>query len=356
MFSINSLSNGTHTIFFKVKDDSDVWSEEVSIQITIHSIPTARITSVSNTTASENDPITFNGNGTDEDGVDQFVWTSDLDGGLFKGTVSFFTISNLSVGTHTISLRVVDIHGIPSDLVSVSVVVSESPVDSTPPVITITTPKDKATVSGNVTFSGTASDETKLSKIEFRFLGADEWSQTKTEESWSFSLNTSELEDGEYTMEFRSFDLVQYSDVATVMFTVDNAGGGGGNGEEGSEENILLKEIGPLPLIGYVGLLIVVLILVMAVGKRGGKKKPESFGQNAMSDLMQGTVPPTAATLPVAPHSSLLLSPPLHQLRPNDNSNLSTSNPHRPKPHHRRQWAGPVRNAVPRWMDNMRSA
>ena len=287
-FSTNSLSNGTHTIFLKVMDDKGIWSGEVSAQIIVNGIPTARIDSVSNSTAYAGDPITFHGNGTDDDGLSRFVWTSDLDGELFNGSLSFFTISNLSIGDHTITLRVQDTHGVWSEQVTVGVTILELPDDSTPPTITIATPKNGATVSGNVTFSGTAYDETRLSKIEFRMHGASEWSQTQTKTDWSFTMDTADLEDGEYTMEFRAFDGVQYSDIATVTFTVDNAGGGGPGEEEGDDDSILMKEIGPLPLIGYVGLLVVVLVLVLAIGKRGGKKTQPSSDSDATSGLMPG--------------------------------------------------------------------
>ena len=76
--------------------------------------PTAYIDSISPTDASVGETVTFDGHGTDADGtVVAYRWRSSLDGDL-SAKASFDT-SSLSVGEHTIYLKVQDNTGAWSD-------------------------------------------------------------------------------------------------------------------------------------------------------------------------------------------------------------------------------------------------
>lgn len=79
-----------------------------------NSPPTVTIISPSNiSTFTEGQKITFTGTGTDtEDGVlteDALVWVSDKDGQI--GTGESFSLSNLSINIHIITLTVTDKQG-----------------------------------------------------------------------------------------------------------------------------------------------------------------------------------------------------------------------------------------------------
>jgi hypothetical protein len=111
-FTSSSLSEGTHTITFKVMDDRDTWSFAVSETLKVNpepknQKPVAVIDSISPNPGYEGDSITFTGHGTDEDGmIVSYSWESDIDGKL--SDQSSFSINSLSIGTHEISFKVED--------------------------------------------------------------------------------------------------------------------------------------------------------------------------------------------------------------------------------------------------------
>jgi len=109
-FDDNTLSNGTHTVYLRVKDDLDVWSKEVSTTLTINGLPRAKIDGIHPIKTTPGDTISFYGNGTDDGTVEGYEWRSDIDGRL-SGEPSF-SILNLSLGNHTISFRVKDDSGV----------------------------------------------------------------------------------------------------------------------------------------------------------------------------------------------------------------------------------------------------
>jgi uncharacterized Zn-binding protein involved in type VI secretion len=72
--------------------------------------PVAYIDSISATTVTEGQTVTFTGHGTDEGGtVVAHSWRSDIDGII--GTSATFSTSSLSVGTHYIYFKVQDNRG-----------------------------------------------------------------------------------------------------------------------------------------------------------------------------------------------------------------------------------------------------
>ena len=138
-FSSSSLSVGTHTIKFRVKDDDDKWSEYAERTLTINppespenQKPTATIIKPSpttTTTATSGESIYFHGIGTDSDGtIVEYIWRSSKDG-VFNEN-STFTKSDLSVGTHAIYFKVQDDQGEWSDEDTAILIINTS---SSPP-------------------------------------------------------------------------------------------------------------------------------------------------------------------------------------------------------------------------------
>jgi len=118
-FITSNLSEGTHTIYFKVKDNNEAWSEEVSGTVTIETNkpPIACIDSISPSRTEQPEEVSFKGHGTDPDGsVVGYSWRSSIDGQL--STSSFFSTSGLSVGKHIIYLKVKDNDGLWSEEVT----------------------------------------------------------------------------------------------------------------------------------------------------------------------------------------------------------------------------------------------
>ena len=117
----SNLSLGVHTIYLKVKDNYAAWSDEVQGALTVHRRPTAGITSVSPNPAREGESIRFSGAGTDDGIIARYAWRSSIDGELYNNTGTVFNYAALSTGTHNITLKVQDDHGVWSDAAFVSV-------------------------------------------------------------------------------------------------------------------------------------------------------------------------------------------------------------------------------------------
>jgi len=141
-FSSSSLSVGTHTIKFRVKDNENQWSEYVEKTLTINlpesqenQKPSATIIKpdpTTTTTATSGESIYFHGLGTDSDGtVVEYSWRSSKDDVLSED--STFTKSDLSVGTHTIYFKVKDNQGEWSSEDSSSLVINPSPTPENEP-------------------------------------------------------------------------------------------------------------------------------------------------------------------------------------------------------------------------------
>ncbi len=137
-FSSSSLSVGTHTIKFRVKDDDDQWSDYAQETLIINpqdsqnKKPVAEIVTINPNNADYEESVYFHGLGTDSDGiVVEYKWRSSKDGIL--SSESTFTKSDLSVGTHTIYFKVKDNQGEWSSEDSSSLVINPSPTSENEP-------------------------------------------------------------------------------------------------------------------------------------------------------------------------------------------------------------------------------
>jgi len=115
-FSMSSLSAGVHTIFFKVKDNNGVWSDDATATLQItppqsKQTPTAQIDSISPNPTEQEQVVSFSGHGLDPDGyITEYGWRSSIDGQLSNSQT--FSTSSLSAGTHTIFFKVKDNDGL----------------------------------------------------------------------------------------------------------------------------------------------------------------------------------------------------------------------------------------------------
>lgn len=146
-FSTGSLSIGTHSISFRVKDDDDQWSDAAITSLVINAPseeppgenptnqkPSASILSVNPSSLVFGEELYIHGIGTDTDGfIIAYRWSSNIDGELC--TDSACTITGLSAGTHTLSFKVQDNSNEWSDEATVTLpVISEDTSTNTAPV------------------------------------------------------------------------------------------------------------------------------------------------------------------------------------------------------------------------------
>ena len=152
-FSTINLSSGDHTIFLKVQDDDGAWSTETSMSLHVNALPSAFIDSITPSWSNESEQITFNGSGSDSQGVIMgYQWNSSLDGLL--SILSNFTVSNLSPGEHNISLKVHDDEGAWSSWVSTTLQIN----NVLPKAVIESVSPSPANEGEEVTFNGSASE------------------------------------------------------------------------------------------------------------------------------------------------------------------------------------------------------
>ncbi len=95
-------------------------------------------------------------------------------------------------------------------------------VDNEDPSVEITHPSDGDELEGLVEITGTASDaDGTVDTVEVRIDGGD-WETATGAATWSYEWDTILEDDGEHTIEARSFDGWGYSPLATVTVTTEN--------------------------------------------------------------------------------------------------------------------------------------
>jgi parallel beta-helix repeat protein len=269
--SFSELAQGHQTISLKVRDDDGAWSEEVSQSLLIHTKPLARINSISPSPGNTSDTIHFNGEGIDDGTIEGYVWT--LNGTeLFNGTEPNFDHANFSIGTHTISLKVLDNNGVWSEEVersfSISEVVEPTPIISIS--ITILSHQDGETVNGTILIEGNASvTNGTLTSVRIS-INNGSWESVTGLEEWSFSWNSSTVSNGTIPITIRAMDATGSEETLGIHLFVRN--------ENGEEENVPDEEEGDEALDPVVIISIGLLIIIGIVGrylirKKAGKRK-----------------------------------------------------------------------------------
>ena len=190
----DGLSNGTHTIYFKVQDNHEIWSDEVSDTLTVNGKPLAYIDSISPETAVEGEIISFEGHGTDDGTIGMYVWRTDtLE--LHNDTHPWFTHSTLSVGSHTIYFKVQDDYGVWSDEVDEILIIHERPIASIASIA-----PNPGLVGDSITFTAEGTDDGSIEKYAWRMNETELYNGT----SANFSIST--LQSGIHTVYLKDQD------------------------------------------------------------------------------------------------------------------------------------------------------
>lgn len=140
--------------------------------------------------------------------------------------VNRVAVSGLAAGSHSASVEVACPNAANSPLsYGVALEVEPSGADVEPPVVSITTPAEEATVSGAVLVEGTASDDTAVALVEVR-VDNGVWNPADGTSDWQFMLDTSMISDGAHLFTARATDTAGNSATDAVGVSVDNGGSG----------------------------------------------------------------------------------------------------------------------------------
>ncbi len=201
-FSTAVLSQGQHTITFKVQDNKGTWSQPVNqsliIQAATNIPPAAIIDSITPNPSTVAQSVSFSGHGTDSDGnVVAYNWASSIDANL-SNTASFSTVA-LSQGQHTITFKVQDNKGTWSQPVNESLIIQAA--TNIPPaaIIDSITP-NPSTVAQSVSFSGHGTDS------DGNVVAYNWTSNIDANLSNTASFSTVALSQGQHTITFKVQD------------------------------------------------------------------------------------------------------------------------------------------------------
>lgn len=313
---VSDLTLGTHTITCTVMDNYGAWSEQATRTIVVHERPIAEIISLAPEPAIVGQSVLFTAQGTDDGEINSFSWTSSLDGELFNGSEASFTWAGLTPGTHTITLKVEDTNGAWSEEVSTEIAVLSKPS------VTISDfEKDPVSEGDTIRFGAiVVSDHPVTLYIWTSSVDGEFYNGSEAE------FDFRDLSEGEHQLSVRiQNDQGIWSDDASGVITV-----------EGVDDDpfFLMEPLGPLPIVAYGILVIVVLIGVsLSIMKSAGSassahdpksgqgvkglgsvpisQQPAPFQPQVPSSL-QKAAPPASPPLPQQPvfHSQALPPPP----------------------------------------------
>jgi len=227
-FSLNtaSLSNDTpHTLSAKAYDASANTGESLPVPVTVFNDKTAPTVSI--TSPAENaivtGKVTVTGIAYDETKlskvkfyINNVLKKTYLSHNLSKDFSYTWATTNVSDGPYTLTAKAIDAFG-NEGLSSVTVSVKN---DTKSPTVSITSPTDDAIVSGTVTVRAGASDNVKVSKVEFYVDNV--LKHTDSTASYSYSWVTTALPNGSYTLTVKGYDSSGNVGQSSITATVGN--------------------------------------------------------------------------------------------------------------------------------------
>ena len=191
--------------------ESAVWARSSSTSDTTP--PSVSITNPSSDGQTVTGTIAVSGTASDASGISNVEYQIDSTTGAWttaSGTTSWsFSLDTnaLSNGSHSIYVRATD--GASNTSAPALRTINVSNVsDTTPPSVSITNPSSNGqTVSGTITVSGTASDASGVTLVEYQIDSTTgTWTPASGTLSWSLSLDTTTLSNGSHTIHVRATD------------------------------------------------------------------------------------------------------------------------------------------------------
>ncbi len=205
-WSTTGTSNGSHTLRAVARDAAGNSSTSSAVTVTVNNgdktAPTVTMSSPNaNATVSGN--VTVRATASDNVGVTSVQFTLDGANLGSADTTSPYSITwsttGASNGTHTLRAVARDAAGNSSTSAALTVTVANISADTAAPSVTLTSPVNGASVTGNVSLAATASDNTSVVGVQFQVNGANVGTEDTTapyQATWS----TKGLAPGSYAL------------------------------------------------------------------------------------------------------------------------------------------------------------
>jgi len=151
--------------------------------------------------------------------INQGIWET------LDGTTSWsynWDTTNIEDGTYLIEVRCFDMV-LYSNITKITVEVQNhnNESDTESPIVEISFPTEGYIAQGNITIRGIARDNVGIEFVEIRFQNQD-WQKAIGTTSWTFELDSSLYENGLLSIDMRSYDGHQYSDIERVTINIQN--------------------------------------------------------------------------------------------------------------------------------------
>ena len=230
-----TTSNGSHTLDAVARDAAGNKTTSATVTVTVSNSsadttpPTVSMTAPANG-ATVSGSVTVSANASDNVGVAGVQF--QLDGANLgaEDTTSPYSITwdttAASNGSYTLTAVARDAAGNRTTSAPVTVIVSNSSGDTTPPTVSMTAPTNGSTVSGSITVSANASDNVAVAGVQFQLNGANLGAED-TVAPYSITWDTTTVANGSYTLDAIARDSSgNRTTSASVTVTVSNSSGG----------------------------------------------------------------------------------------------------------------------------------
>jgi hypothetical protein len=212
---LSGLASGDHTLEVRSYDGEKYSTFTTAAFVVDHAPGVALTFPVAGVIL--NGSVSFNGTASDDLGISWVEYRIDGADWLIADGDEVWTAlvdtTKLTKGDHTFEVRTFD-GTVYSDPADVTFGVDQ------PPEVDLRAHEDGMKYKDKAEFMGVASDDGEVVRVEARIDGG-EWMDVTGTTDWSFKATQVKLSEGEHTLEVRSFDGTQYSDVHTTAFVYE---------------------------------------------------------------------------------------------------------------------------------------